>query len=204
VVRRVATTDPVVFVTIDDGWTKDPAVLPYLASSKLAVTAFLIGRVARTTAPYWDALVAQGGVVEDHTETHPALAHRPLAFQRTQICGPLEADQRLFGRRPTLFRPPYGSMDTATVEAAKECGLSAVVLWDATVDRGRFQRATPGPVQPGDIILLHWGPGLASDLRVLVGVLGRAGLRTALLENYVGPPVTTTTVEPARGVGPFS
>src|SRR5207302_7820304 len=31
VVSRVATSDPVVFVTIDDGWTKDPPVLPFLA-----------------------------------------------------------------------------------------------------------------------------------------------------------------------------
>jgi hypothetical protein len=82
-------------------------------------------------------------------------------------------------------------MDINTVTAATSCGLSAVVLWDATVDRGRLQRATPGPLTSGDIILLHWGPGLAGDLAVLSAYLDRSGLRSALLEDYLGPrPVT--------------
>ena len=187
VVRSIVTDDPVVFVTIDDGWDKDPTVLPFLADHHIAVTAFLIGRVAVRTAPYWDTLLAQGGVVEDHTETHPTLAGHPLAFQRTEICSPLDDYQRLFGRRPTLFRPPYGSLDHTTVVAARDCGLSDVVLWDATVSRGKLRRATPGPLRRGDVILLHWGPGLAGDLKALVAVLDSSGFQTALLEDYLRP-----------------
>jgi peptidoglycan/xylan/chitin deacetylase (PgdA/CDA1 family) len=187
VISRVPTADPVVFVTIDDGWDKDPTVLPFLAAHQIKVTAFLIGRVAVRTARYWDTLLGQGGVVEDHTQTHPMLAHHPLAFQQSEICAPLDEDQRLFGRRPTLFRPPYGSMDHTTVVAAKDCGLSAVVTWDAVVQRGKLRRATPGPLRAGDIILLHWGPGLAGDLRALVAALDGSGLRSALLEDYLRP-----------------
>lgn len=187
VVSRVATSDPVVFVTIDDGWTKDPTVLPFLAAHDIKVTAFLIGKVAVRTSPYWDALLSQGGLVEDHTVTHPFLAHRTLAEQKAEICPPLEDDQRLFGRRPTLFRPPYGSLDRTTVSAAGDCGVSAVVLWDAVVQKGKLRRALRGPLQRGDIILLHWGPGLAGDLRALVGSLAASGLHSALLEDYLGP-----------------
>ncbi|HMC52029.1 MAG TPA: polysaccharide deacetylase family protein, partial [Acidimicrobiales bacterium] len=195
VVSHVATTDPVVFVTIDDGWDKDPTVLPFLAAHQIKVTAFLIGRIAIRTSPYWDSLVAQGGVVEDHTQTHPFLARRPLALQRAEICTPLDEDQRLFGRRPTLFRPPYGSMDHTTVVAAGECGLGAVVLWDAAVARGKLRRATAGPLRPGDIIILHWGPGLAGDLRALVAVLDQSGLHSAQLEDYLrpSPPAAVTS-----------
>jgi len=193
VVSRVVTSDPVVFVTIDDGWTKDPTVLPFLAAHNIRVTAFLIGKVAVRTSPYWDALLSQGGLVEDHTETHPFLAHRTLESQKAEICPPLEDDQRLFGRRPTLFRPPYGSMDRTTVTAAADCGVSAVVLWDAVVQKGKLRRAVPGPLQRGDIILLHWGPGLAGDLRALVTSLADSGLRSALLEDYLGPSPSSTT-----------
>jgi peptidoglycan/xylan/chitin deacetylase (PgdA/CDA1 family) len=181
----------VVFVTIDDGWAHDPTVLPFLAAHHIVVTAFLIGTEAVRDASYWQSLVAQGGLVEDHTETHPLLAGRPLWAQAAEICRPLDDDHRLFGRRPTLFRPPFGSMDLTTVSAAARCGLSAVVLWDATVSRGQLQRATPGPLAAGDIILLHWGPGLAADLAVLSADLGRSGLRSALLEDYLGPRPTT-------------
>ncbi len=186
-VKHIATADRVVFVTIDDGWTRDPAVLSFLAAHHVVVTAFLIGREARADPGYWRALVAQGGLVEDHTDTHPNLARRPLEAQVGQICGPLDDDQRLFGRRPTLFRPPYGSMDADTLVAAGRCGLSAVVLWDATVDHGRFRRATAGPLSPGDIVLLHWTPRLAGDLQVLTSVLDRSGLHAALLEDYLRP-----------------
>jgi peptidoglycan/xylan/chitin deacetylase (PgdA/CDA1 family) len=202
VVNHVPTADPVVFVTIDDGWTHDTSVLPYLADHHIIVTAFLIGRQARRDPAYWQALVAQGGLVEDHTDTHPALAGRPLAAQAAEICGPLDDDRRLFGRRPTLFRPPFGSMDANTVTAAGMCGLSAVVLWDATVDRGRLRRAMPGPLASGDIILLHWGPGLASDLVVLAATLERSGLRSALLENYLGPRLTAVDRPPPASPAP--
>jgi peptidoglycan/xylan/chitin deacetylase (PgdA/CDA1 family) len=113
----------------------------------------------------------------------------------------LDDDQRLFGRKPTLFRPPFGSMDNNTVAATANCGLSAVVLWNATVNRGQLQRATPGPLTSGDIILLHWGPGLAADLVVLSAYLDRSGLRTALLEDYLGPRPATVleSSEPPMG-----
>lgn len=188
VVNHVTTTEPVVFVTIDDGWTKDPAALAVLAEHHIPVSAFVIGAVARADPGFWRALVAQGGAVEDHTDTHPPLAGRPPEVQQAEICAPVDEDQRLFGRRPTLFRPPYGSMDGATVVGASHCGLSAVVLWDATFLRGRLQRATPGPLQAGDIILLHWIPGLAADLQELAGILDQAGLHGALLEDYLRPP----------------
>lgn len=193
VVKNVATTDPVVFVTIDDGWTKDPAVVGFLADHHVRVSAFVIGALARMDPGFWHALVAQGAVVEDHTATHPPLAGRSLDAQQIEICAPLDDEQRLFGRRPTLFRPPYGSMDATTVEATKRCGLAAVVLWDATVERGRLRRATPGPLQAGDIVLLHWGPGLVADLQELVGILDHAGLHSALLEDYLRPPASAAS-----------
>jgi peptidoglycan/xylan/chitin deacetylase (PgdA/CDA1 family) len=202
VIRHIVTTDPVVFVTIDDGWAHDPTVLPFLTAHHIVVTAFLIGREAVRDASYWQALVAQGGMVEDHTETHPMLAGLPLRAQTAEVCGPLSDDQRLFGRRPTLLRPPFGSMDGNTVAAAGQCGLSAVVLWNVTVNRGQLQRATPGALTSGDIILLHWGPGLASDLTVLAGVLDRSGLRSSLLENYLGPRPTTVLGAAATATTP--
>jgi len=203
VVHHIDTSDAVVFVTIDDGWAHDPTVLPFLAAHHIVVTAFLIGREAVRDASYWQLLVAQGGLVEDHTETHPVLAGRPLRAQTAEVCAPLDDDQRLFGRRPTLFRPPFGSMDNNTVSAAASCGLSAVVLWNATVDRGQLRRATPGPLTPGDIILLHWGPGLAGDLAVLSAWLDRSGLRTALLEDYLGPRPVRVLGAPAAPTAPY-
>lgn len=185
VVHRIPTTDPVVFVTIDDGWAKDPSVLPWIASQHMPVTAFLIDRIVNHTLPYWQQLAAQGGLIEDHTMRHLALKGRSAAAQRAEICPPVDDYAHLFGRRPDLFRPPYGSMDDTTVTAAGSCGLQAVVLWDVQIERGKVTRATPGPIQAGDIVLLHWGPSLADDLRVLVRLMDDHGLHAAQLEDYL-------------------
>jgi peptidoglycan/xylan/chitin deacetylase (PgdA/CDA1 family) len=188
VVYNIATTDPVVFVTIDDGWTNDPSVLTFIHDHHWPVTAFLIDRVASATVPFWQQLISFGGVVEDHTVNHPALRGRSVASQQGEICPPADDYQRLFGRRPTLFRPPYGSWDGNTVTAAGACGLRAVVFWNVVIDQGRFSRATAGPLSPGDIVLLHWGPALHGDLQRLSDLMAAGGLHPALLEDYLRAP----------------
>jgi peptidoglycan/xylan/chitin deacetylase (PgdA/CDA1 family) len=188
VVYNIATPDPVVFVTIDDGWTNDPSVLSFIRDHNWPVTAFLIDRVASATVPFWQQLQSFGGVVEDHTVNHPALRGRSAASQQGEICPPADDYQRLFGRRPTLFRPPYGSWDGNTVTAAGACGLRAVVLWNVVIDQGKFSRATVGPLSAGDIVLLHWGPALHGDLQRLSDLMAAAGLHPALLENYLRAP----------------
>lgn len=188
VIYNIATADRVVFVTIDDGWTNDSSVLTFIHDHNWPVSAFLIDQVASATAPFWQRLVSMGGVVEDHSVNHPALRGRSLAAQQAEICPPVDDYQRLFGRRPTLFRPPYGSMDDTTVAAAGACGLRAVVLWNAVIDRGKFTHATPGPLGPGDIVLMHWGPALAGDLQQLSALMAAGGLHAALLEDYLRAP----------------
>ena len=56
---------------------------------------------------------------------------------RRQICVAATADAAAFGRRPVLFRPPYGGTNAVVRRAAVGCGMRAVVLWDVTVNRGR-------------------------------------------------------------------
>src|SRR5262245_12738358 len=108
VVSRIDTTEKVIFLGIDDGLTRDPAVLDYLQANRIPITMFLVNGPLQSDPAFWLRARSIGGVVEDHTMTHPNLTKLSADQMRSEICGAADAIQAATGRRPTLFRPPYG------------------------------------------------------------------------------------------------
>jgi peptidoglycan/xylan/chitin deacetylase (PgdA/CDA1 family) len=191
VVTRVPTTDPVVFLTIDDGNTRSPELAEVLGELAVPTSLFLLDGPIERGASFFRSL--PGAVVESHTQTHTDLRGLPEGRQRAEICGNADTTQRAFGRRPVLFRPPYGNYDDATRRAAAACGMAAVVLWEETVDGSRMSfRAVPW-LRPGDIVLLHFRPQLVAELRIVLRRVEAAGLRPALLEGYLVPSASAET-----------
>jgi hypothetical protein len=90
-------------------------------------------------------------------------------------------------RRCRLQRPRWVPRRDGEHARRRPPHLDVTVLWDATMSRGRLTVAHPGGLQPGDIILLHWGPSLLSDLQALFPLIDAAGLHPAPLQNYLGP-----------------
>src|SRR5438128_1702513 len=58
VISRIATTDPVVFFTIDDGWVRDPAVLTFLRDHHVPVTLFVLPAPVHQGLSYFQAIHA--------------------------------------------------------------------------------------------------------------------------------------------------
>jgi peptidoglycan/xylan/chitin deacetylase (PgdA/CDA1 family) len=183
---KVPTTQPVVFLTIDDGWTPSLPVLELLRARHLPVAVFLVDRAWRRDPAYFRALQAAGATVEDHTLTHPVLSRLPLARQEREVCGGAAGEAAGFGTRPTLLRPPFGAFDRATLLAAHACGLTAVVEWTATVNDGHLV-AVGGRLRPGYVVLLHFRPGLLGDLTAALGAIRRAHLTVGRLSSYLVP-----------------
>jgi peptidoglycan/xylan/chitin deacetylase (PgdA/CDA1 family) len=186
VISRIATTDPVVFFTIDDGITRDPAVIEFLRDRHIPVTLFPVpGLVGRDPA-YFATIHALGASVQDHTVNHPTLKGLGFVTQRNEICGPLDDYAARFGQRPWLFRPPGGAYDATTIAAARSCGMRAVVTWRATMNDGVL-RTQGGPLRPGDIVLMHFRPDLRMNLEIALGAAAAVGLHPAALEAYLPP-----------------
>lgn len=185
VVTRVETTDPVVFLTIDDGHTRSPEVQAALEEAGVPASLFLLDGPVEADAEFFRNL--PGTVVEAHTRTHPDLRTLSEEAQRAEICGNADTLERAFGRRPVLFRPPYGSYDEATARAAAACGMAAVVLWEASVNGDVVGFRTVPRLRPGDVLLMHFRPSFVTELRALVERVDAAGLRFALLEDYLVP-----------------
>jgi peptidoglycan/xylan/chitin deacetylase (PgdA/CDA1 family) len=185
VISRVETTDPVVFLTIDDGHTRNPEVKAALEEIGVPVTLFLLDGPVQADADFFRRL--PDTVVESHSRTHPDLRTLSEEGQRAEICGNADLLERAFGRRPVLFRPPYGVYNEATTRAAAECGMAAIVLWEASVNGSDVGFRTTPRLRAGDILLMHFRPSFVTELRALADRAEEAGLRFALLEDYLVP-----------------
>ena len=179
-----------VYITIDDGWFPGNAVLGLMRDERLPLTTFLIQDAAAAHRTFWKAFACAGGLIMNHTLSHPYLTGLPRDQVGTQWSSPAGAYPAWFGQAPTVGRPPYGATDSEVAVQASKSGLDALVMWDVTIRNGRVQ--TWGtPVQAGDIILLHWTPGLDQDLRQILDVVRDRHLRPALLtpDRLVHPDV---------------
>jgi len=182
---RVPTTQPVAFVTIDDGWTKVPEAVELIRAARLPVALFLEVNAVRDNPSYFTALQDHGADIEAHTKTHPNLAGRSYEFQRDEICGSTDQLAGMYGRRPSLFRPPFGDLDSTTLRVARDCGLRAVVLWKETVRSGVVHFQEGDHIVAGDIILVHFRTTIIEDLVAALQAIAAAGLVPARLTDYV-------------------
>lgn len=184
VVYRVATDDPVIFVTIDDGVTKDRAGLRLVEERQMPVTAFLTAWTIKDDADYFRR-ITRWGSIGNHSATHHSFADSSTNLNH-EICYTQRMLKRTFGDRPWLLRPPYGAAPTRQEVqlTAERCGVFDIVMWNAVVDKGRLTRAG-GELQAGDIVLLHFTPNLERDLRTVLREARRAGLTIADLSSYL-------------------
>jgi len=182
-VRRVGTSDKVVFLTYDDGAERDPRFVDMVRELRLPVTMFLTDGVVGPGYGHFARLQSVGASIQNHTLDHPALRGLPYPGQRAEICGQQEKVRSRFGIRPRLFRPPYGTYDRMTLRAAADCGLSAVVLWSVSA-QGETQR-----LRAGDIVSVTseeaTGPTLTERTTSLLREIQRRGLTVARLEDYL-------------------
>jgi len=154
-----------IYITVDDGWTPSPKVLDLMRQTHLPVTAFLILEAAERNLPYWRAFVAAGGTVGDHTVSHPNLTKVSLRQASTQWEQARAGLGRLLGHTPVMGRPPYGAFDRTVEAAAFRGGLKALVGWSATMGgTGRVRTWDGRKLEPGEIVLLHWVPGLGHQM----------------------------------------
>ena len=185
VITRVETTDPVVFLTIDDGHTRNPEVRAALEELGVPVSLFLVDGPVQADAEFFRRL--PDTLVESHSRTHPDLRTLSEEGQRAEICGNADLLARAFGRPPVLFRPPYGVYNEATTRAAAHCGMKAIVLWEVSVNGADVGYRTVPQLQRGDILLMHFRQSFVTELRALADRADEAGLRFALLEDYLVP-----------------
>jgi peptidoglycan-N-acetylglucosamine deacetylase len=192
----VPVNQPVVFITIDDGYHEDPTAADIVESRQIPVTPFLTyyaassGSYPPSSDPakvahlnYLKRFLTKGHGVQSHSKTHCHLPQLTYEQQYSEIQKARDWLSRpdMFGNTPTLFRPPYGEYDENTLKALRQLGFPIALLWTHTPS----SLSSGAELRPGDIILLHFTTTLSADLALVDERMNSAGLTPAYLSDYV-------------------
>lgn len=180
---KVDTTDKVVFLTADDGSDRPTDAVTELERLQWPVTSFILPSKIGAYATWFTSLGSRNDI-GTHSARHTALKGLSFDKQKKEIC---EGERRIkekFGSTTGYFRPPYGSWDKRTLQAAAACGISHVVLWTVSLN-GRTITTWDGKIHPGNIVLVHYVRSMAQSIRQLEKRLKLQGLTVARLSDYL-------------------
>ncbi len=159
---RVATREPAIALTFDDGPHPEdtPRVLAALARHGARGTFFLVGKSVRRHPEVVARIVAGGHALANHSWDHPSFRRIDGPFRRAQIAWCAEA---LIPHDPggvRLFRPPFGEQSLASRLDAGRVG-HRVVGWDVVAEDWRDDAAellvarVMRRLRRGSIVLFH-------------------------------------------------
>ena len=183
VVTHIPTDKPYVFITVDDGAVQHPKARELMIQAGVWPSVFLNTKYAEGHRDYFKELPV---TVHSHTTSHPNLAGKGLEFQKHEICGNADFLAAEYGKRPTLFRPPFGNYDATTRHAAASCGFKALVNWTAAVNDGRVQFQQGDRLKAGDIVLMHFRTTFVEDFTAFLDRAKQDGLTPVPLEDFLG------------------
>lgn len=173
-VYSVERDDRVISVTFDASWGGDKtiAILDLLDEYDAKATFFLVGIWVDKYPELVKEISARGHEIGNHSDSHPYMTKISESKMRQELDGCSDKIETLTGKRPTLFRPPYGDYNNKVVTVSRDEGYECVQWSIDSLDwknRGvddLVKRATTN-VQPGDIILFH------NDSQYIVDALPR-------------------------------
>lgn len=149
---------PMVALTFDDGPSPyTPGILDTLEKYKSRATFFEVGNRINQYPGTVLRISRMGCEIGNHSYDHPLLGNASAAKIHSQISSTDAKIKAVTGKRPALFRPPYGSIGSSLRNNAGR----PMILWSIDTLDWKYRnadsvyRAVIGHVKDGDIILMH-------------------------------------------------
>jgi peptidoglycan/xylan/chitin deacetylase (PgdA/CDA1 family) len=179
-VSKIRTRDRVVFITIDDGATVSRELARVIDRYQVPITTFAMPGMLWRARTWYRA--RENMSFQNHTNTHAHMTTISPKNQAIELCHASKMIRRMFGERPTLYRPPRGSWSEKNRIAMAKCGLKYAVMWSVVI-----QNSVPDNIRftKGDIILFHYVQSLPDVLPQVLKKLEEQGLEPALLVDYL-------------------
>jgi hypothetical protein len=114
VLSRIPTQQPVVFLGIDDGANKQDFELQMMKDNHIKASLFLSDTFIKSDRTFFVPFIRQGSLIENHTVSHKLMSSMTYEQQVQEICDQANSEEKAFGRRPVLFRPPFGDYNHDT------------------------------------------------------------------------------------------
>lgn len=153
----------VIALTFDDGPSAEhtPRLLDILKENDLKAAFFCIGKNISGNEALLQRIVQEGHIVGNHSYTHDTWFD--LFPVRKMAAELQETDRRIetaTGKRPALFRPPYGVINPNVRDAVRLTG-HRVIGWNVrsydtmTGDNQKLTDRLLRLLKPGAVVLLH-------------------------------------------------
>jgi peptidoglycan/xylan/chitin deacetylase (PgdA/CDA1 family) len=185
---------PYIAMTFDDGpsATLTPKLLDLLAARHIKATFFVIGENVAEHPEIVARAAREGHQIGNHSWSHPNFAKMSEEHVRQQLWQTDTAIKNATGTRPTLTRPPYGSITAREKRwINNELGYD-IILWD--VDPYDWKRPGPAVVRnrilkethPGSIVLSHdIHPGTIEAMPSTLDALAAKGFKFVTVSELI-------------------
>jgi peptidoglycan/xylan/chitin deacetylase (PgdA/CDA1 family) len=211
---------PYIALTFDDGPSAKltSKLLDLLGAHHIKATFFVIGQNVADHPEIVARAAREGHEIGNHSWSHPAFAKMSDEAVRRELQKTDDAIHSATGNRPTLLRPPYGSITARQKKWINQEFGYKIIMWD--VDPFDWKR--PGPVavtnrivrntRAGSIVLSHdIHPGTIEAMPAAIDQLEAKGFKfvtvpelilMALPEAPKTSPRSTTSGKPVSSNSP--
>ncbi len=191
---RAVTEEKIVSITFDDGPDGEvtPKILDQLREIGIPATFFCIGHKIRGNETLLERMYSEGHLIGTHSYSHSNWFD---FFSPANMRKELErSSQAIFiatGKRPLLFRPPYGVINPMLKRSLRGSGFHVIGFsnraWDTSSRKKEIILARiMKNLKPGDIILLHDTiPENIEVIKTLTEQITHAGYRIVSLDNLL-------------------
>jgi len=209
---------PYIALTFDDGPapTLTPKLLDLLAAHHMKATFFVVGQNAADHPDILKRAVREGHEIANHSWSHPNLGKMSDEAVRKELQKTDDAIVAAIGKRPTLMRPPYGSITARQKHWIHEEFGYRIIIWD--VDPLDWKRPGPSVVtsrilketHPGSIVLAHdIHPPTLEAMPSTFDQLDRKGFKSVTVTELLAmakppPPKPKPTVTPRAIAAPVA
>jgi peptidoglycan-N-acetylglucosamine deacetylase len=185
---------PFIALTFDDGPEQKltPKLLELLAAHGIKATFFVIGQNVTEHPDIVARAAREGHEIGNHSWSHPNFGKMSDEAIRRQLRQTDDAIKEATGQRPTLMRPPYGSLSERQKRWIHDEFGYRVVLWD--VDPLDWKRPGPSVVcrrivaetRPGSIVLSHdIHPGTIEAMHTTLDQLEAKGFKFVTVSQLI-------------------
>lgn len=166
-------------LTFDDGpdsWVT-PMVLDILKSNNVKANFFFLGTQMKYFPGVVERAYNEGHLILNHSFSHPHFTELSKQEIKNQIIYTREEIKSIIGKRPSLVRPPYGETNVRVLATARET-KNKIVIWSTDsmdwvpgIEKHEVIQNVLYNVRPGEIILMHSGPGQKTVISTLPEII---------------------------------
>ncbi len=151
-------------LTFDAAWddADTDQLIEILDRYGVKATFFVVGSWVEKYPQSVKKFADHGHEIMNHSDTHPHINQLSEEKVKEEILGCADKIEAITGKRPTLFRGPYGEYNNTVIRAAKSLGHT-VLQWDVDsldwkdLDTDDIVTRVIKRTKPGSIMLFHNG-----------------------------------------------